>query len=176
MNIIFASRLVAYKNLDFVFNAIASMKARRLWPEGAVFVVMGRGPEEANLGALRGNLGLENEVNMLGSVSEERVKRETENCVLALAPALTEFSPNYVLRAIAHGKPFLISAEHGLSFEVPEEFIFDPCDQAQFIAKLSWILKHPKEALKLTKGLDSTTTWDEVVQRNVELVRSLVQP
>ena len=176
MTIIFASRLVAYKNLPFVFNAIASIKARRLRPEGAVFTVMGSGPEEQNLLALRRTLGLENEVSMLGSVTEERVRQETENCALALAPALTEFSPNYVLRALALGKPLLVSKENGLSFKLPENFVFEAQDTNDFETKILWLLGHPKEAKSLVKAIHNLPKWQDVILSNVELVKNTLSP
>ena len=174
MTIIFASRLVAYKNLAFVYSAIAEMKKANTWPKDTKFVVMGSGPEELHLRELIAKLNLENEVVMLGSVSEERVLEEAKNCALALAPALTEFSPNYVLRAIRETSPFLISCEHGLAFRVPEEFMFEARDEDEFISKLSWILSHKDEAKLLVMGIRTNQTWDFVIEKNVELINNLL--
>ena len=106
---------------------------------------MGSGPEEGHLRKLMTDLDIKTEVTMLGIVNEERVLEETKGCSFVLAPALTEFSPNFVLRGISMGKPFLISGENGLAFATPPQFVFDPRDKNDFIAKLRWIIEHEDE-------------------------------
>lgn len=170
--IIFASRLVAYKNLEMVFAALAEVLPKH--PQ-VVFNVMGDGPERAALEKLARQLGLENQIIFKGTVSQAEVIEATRDCLFALAPALTEFNPNYVLQALSYGKPFLISRENGLPFITPEPFLFNPRDKEELARKLEDLLSPGgyEESLSLVKSIDFAMSWEEVIKRNCEIIKSL---
>jgi len=171
-DIIFASRLVKYKNLSLVLRVLS-----RVLPEytDVRFVIMGDGPEREALEGQARSLGLGGKVVFTGLVPETEVSKRTAESYLGLAPALTEFNPNYILQCIAYGKPFLISSEHGMPFEVPERLVFNPRDEADLENKLRNLLdregyEHAREALL---GLTPGTTWESVLSTNLEIIKNV---
>lgn len=170
--IIYASRLVSYKNLDFVLKVLA-----KVFPAhpGVSFVVMGEGPERDNLEALAKELGISGQVLFRGTVSQADVLEATHDALFAIAPALTEFNPNYVLQAISYGKPYLISRENGLPFAVPEEFLFDARNESELHEKISNLLSKEgyERALKRVAELDFHMTWEESLKENERVIKAL---
>ncbi len=170
--IVYASRMVRYKNLDCVLDAIAEMR-HTLGPPR--FVLMGDGPELPRLRDRVAQEGLQSWVTLPGRVTEERVLQETQGALLTLGPASTEFSPNAVLRGLAYGKPFLISREHGLPFTVPEMLLFDPASKEEFIRKLTYLLTPDGylAAKSWLATLDYHQSWEDAIKKNLEIIRGI---
>ncbi len=171
--LLFASRLVAYKNLEFVLRALVPFF---LTDPKLTFMIIGEGPERRHLEKLSEDLKIVKRVVFKGSLSQPEVMKETASSWLVLAPALTEFNPNYVLQALACGKPFLISRENGLPFDIPSELVFDPCDEESFRAKLAHLLTERGYlmAKQFVGSLPFTMTWEDNLRENVRLIGSLL--
>jgi len=169
---IFASRLVSYKNLGFVLDAMSHVLPD--YPD-ARFVIMGEGPERKILEAKTRALGIDNQVLFTGSISQEDVLKKTDTCYAGVAPALTEFNPNYILECLSRDKPFLISNENGLPFRIPEALIFDPRNQSEFEDKLRYLLSPEgyQEAKRLVENIDFQMSWEMVIEANLKLVQGL---
>jgi glycosyltransferase involved in cell wall biosynthesis len=171
--IIFASRLTSYKNLDMAFRVLA-----RIFPShpDLKFVVMGDGPEMENLKSLCEELGIHDNVSILGSASHAEVVRRTASCLFTIAPALTEFNPNYVLQGIAFGKPFLISRGHGLPFEVPDMLLLSPGNENEFRSKIERLLTEDgyDEAVRFVNSIDIKMSWDDNLRENTEAIGALL--
>lgn len=172
--IIFASRLVPYKNLEFVIRVMARVFPR--YPS-ASFIIMGDGPDKMKLQNLVDKMNLIGQVIFRGTVSQAEVVETTRDSLFALAPALTEFNPNYVLQALSYGKPFLISRENGLPFAVPEEFQFDSRSEEEFELKLKDLLSETgyNRALERVRKLSFGRSWDDVLKDNEEIFVSLLK-
>ncbi|MSR87870.1 MAG: glycosyltransferase [Candidatus Zambryskibacteria bacterium] len=170
--IIFASRLTKYKNLAFVLHILSEIFPNN--PE-LRFVIMGNGPEENNLKKLTRELKIENNVVFAGVVSLEEVLHKTAECLFVIAPALTEFNPNYVLQGIALGKPFLISREHGLPFSVSEDFLFDPKDEDELKNKIQTLLEpsHYEKMVQEVGRLNHRSSWDDNLRMNKDFIMGL---
>ncbi len=172
--IIYASRLVAYKNLSFAIKAFA--KTINQYPE-VKFIIIGSGPERDNLEKLVDTLNIEDKVIFLGTVTQDIVLDYTSRCLFAIAPALTEFNPNYILQCMSYGKPFLISREHGLSFPVPEELQFDPRNERDLVLKMSNLLKQEsyEQAVEKIKENQPIISWDNNLSNNFDLIKTLLK-
>lgn len=174
-NIIFASRLTPYKNLSLVFRVLS-----RVFPKHPElrFLILGEGPERGKLEALAHSLGISDQIIFRGRVSQEVVLRETAQSLLVLAPALTEFNPNYLLQGIAYGKPFLVSRENGLPFEVREDFVFDALSEEELEQKLLNLLDKGvyEEALEWVKTLKTDGSWEECLLANKSLLEGVLGP
>jgi glycosyltransferase involved in cell wall biosynthesis len=171
--IIYASRLVAYKNLDFVIRSLGDVFKK--YPD-VIFEIMGDGPERDNLEKQVRESELEGRVVLKGKVSQTEVMKETQDCLLGLAPALTEFNPNYILQCIAYGKPFLMSRENGLPITIPEEFLFDARDAKQFEAKLDHLLSPAGYQMGqvAVASLNFSMSWEINLSKNLEIISSLL--
>ncbi len=139
---------------------------------------MGDGPERHNLEELSKKLNISNRVIFTGSIPQTEVLKRTASCRLAIAPALTEFSPNYIMQSISYHKPFLISKENGLPFDVPESFVFDPRNENELESKITSILKPEKylSAVEEVKSidLDYEVTWNDVLSKNFEILKKVL--
>jgi glycosyltransferase involved in cell wall biosynthesis len=172
--IVFASRLVAYKNLDFVLNSLKTVFAD--YPE-LKLVVMGDGPERSNLEDLAKALLIDSQVEFRGVVAQSEVLEKTSTCLFALAPALTEFNPNYVLQCMSFGKPFIISSENGLPFKVPEELVFDPKNAKELESRVRNLLTKDgyEKAQQMIKSITFIKSWEDNLKENTEIINSLVK-
>ncbi|MFA6006409.1 MAG: GtrA family protein [Candidatus Paceibacterota bacterium] len=155
-SVIFASRLVEYKNLGFVIKAFSDIDA--------TLYILGSGPQEIKIAI--GN------VKAVGTVSREKKDEYLKKCMLTIAPALTEFNPNYVLEGFAFGKPTLMSRENGMPFALPENMLFNPRNEREFIEKLNFLLSENgyKQAQNWVKELSYSQTWENVIQKNLEII------
>ncbi len=171
-NIIYASRLVAYKNLAFVIEVLAEILPQYT---GVKFIIMGDGPERPYLEKLRDQLNLSNKVVFTGTLSEAEVKKYTSECLFGIAPALTEFNPNYILQCIAFNKPFLVSRENGFPFNIPEEFLFDSRNKLELEKRLLYLLKENtyKEAREKTENFNFKMSWEDVFNENIKVLKKL---
>lgn len=171
--ILFASRLVKYKNLDFVLRALQPIL---LQDQKLRCMIIGEGPERRHLEKLSHELGLTAKVTFTGALSQQEVLRATAKCLFVVAPALTEFNPNYLLQALSFGKPFLISREHGLPFEVPHELIFDPRDEEGFQEKVLNLLTDAgyHRATQFVGSLPFAMSWEDNLRANEKLLSALL--
>ncbi len=170
--IVFASRLVAYKNLSFVLQSLARIVPHA---EDIEFLIMGDGPERILLEQEVKELGISHYIRFTGSISQDEVIKNTATCMFALAPALTEFNPNYILECIGFGKPFLISREHGLPFVVPDECVFNPRNHTEFEEKLSTLLTPEGYSIvqKKVSEIHFHMSWADVLKKNEEIITTL---
>jgi glycosyltransferase involved in cell wall biosynthesis len=170
--IVYASRLVSYKNLPFVLNVLG-----RVLPEypDTRFQIMGDGPERKSLEALARNLDISDQVIFTGNITQKEVSESISKSYMGLAPALTEFNPNYILECISYGKPILVSKENGLPFELPDTFLFDPRDEEEFETQLRFLLtvEGHRQAVELAKKIDFSKGWEEVLEENFEAIKSI---
>lgn len=172
-DIIYASRLVAYKNLAFVIKVLAGILPD--YPD-THFIIYGDGPERKNLEMLIQETGMTGRILVKGVVSQQEIMSATEACLLSIAPALTEFNPNYILQCISFGKPFLISRENGLPFTVPDDLLFDPRSDRELRGRILNLLdlKGYNRASEAVKNLSLGMTWEKNLEMNISLMESVV--
>lgn len=167
--IIYASRLVTYKNLTRVLSVLS-----KILPEfpDTRFVVMGDGPERRFLETRAQAHGIGEQVIFTGSISHEEMMKYMEKSYMALAPALTEFNPNYVLEALSFGKPVLISKENGIPIDFPEEFLFDPKDEEELERRLRFLLNRDgyRFAEEFVKNIEFKETWETNLEANKVII------
>lgn len=171
--IIFASRLVAYKNLDLLLQAMAPIFHNQ---KDLKLTILGDGPERGQLEKIADNLNIRESVEFVGHVSQEEVLRRTEKCLFTIAPALTEFNPNYVLQGIGMGKPFLVSWENGLPFDIPENLQFNPRSIEDIRDKATNLLTEGgyKKAEEFVGGLSFNMSWDANLRENLEVIQEVL--
>lgn len=158
---VFASRLVRYKNLPHIIEPFLSGDIN------ATLYILGDGPEKQRLCS-------GDHVKVVGTVSRDIKDEYLKRCMLTVAPALTEFNPNYVLEGFALGKPTLISKENSLSVvpALPEMMVFDPRSRDDFVHKMNNLLSSEgyKKAQAWVLSLSHAQTWEEVIQQNLAVI------
>lgn len=98
------ARLDGQKGLKYLLEAAALVP-------GAQFVLVGEGPERAELEAMVGELGLGERVRFLGY--REDIPELLASCDLFVLPSLYEGLPLSVLEAMAAGRPVIATAIGG---------------------------------------------------------------
>jgi glycosyltransferase involved in cell wall biosynthesis len=168
--IVYASRLVAYKNLTRVLSVLS-----KILPEfpDTRFVVMGDGPERKFLETRTQAHGIGEQVIFTGTLPREEVRKYIEKSYIALAPALTEFNPNYILEALSFGKPVLVSKENGIPVDFPEEFLFDPRDEEELERRLRFLLNRDgyRFAEEFVKSIEFKETWETNLEANKVIIQ-----
>lgn len=172
-SIVYASRLVSYKNLSFVLKVIKNLLNKY---SDLKFVILGDGPEASKLMNLSKELSIDHQVIFKGIQSQEVVMKEISKSLFTIAPALTEFNPNYVLQGISLGKPFLISKENGFSFTIPNSFIFDPRSELDLKEHLDNLLNKNNyiEAVNKVKEINFQFDWHENLQANANFIQKIL--
>lgn len=160
--ILFAGRFVAYKNLELVTRAFNKVGKGKL-------VLIGNGPEKEKLNG-------EN-IEILEPLPQDKLFEYIRNSAICIGPALSEFNPNFILEALSFGKPVLLSRGHGLSVELPEEFLFDPLNQDELEYKLKWLLNEAnyEKAVKMVSELPLNQSWESVTEAHLAIIRQCIQ-
>ena len=172
--IIFAGRFVAYKNLPLVMRAFDSV--RQKLGKGRLFLI-GKGPELSKLLEIKNSLNSEKHIEFLESLPQEKLFEKIKEASIAVGPALSEFNPNFILESLSFGKPVILSKGHGLSVDLPEEFLFNPLKQEEFQEKLEYLLssENYRRAVEIVDGLDMSQTWEKVTDFHLDLIKEFVQ-
>ncbi len=131
-------------------------------------VLVGSGPERE---------GLEGSgAEVFDSLPQEKLFELIRSSAICIAPALSEFNPNFILEALSLGKPVLISRGHGLSVDLPEEFLFDPEDEEELREKIAAMLEpgRYKKAVEVVAALPMSQSWEDVTTAHLKLIRELL--
>lgn len=168
--VLFAGRLVSYKNLPAVIKALKNL------PKGRM-ILIGAGPDKQSLKLLADSLRLGDRVEFLDSLPQEELFEHIRNSAICIAPALSEFNPNFILEALSFGKPVLLSRGHGLSVDLSEEFLFDPMNQKELEAKMEAMLEsgNYKKAVSTVNDLSLNQSWEDVTRVHLTLIKGIMQ-
>jgi glycosyltransferase involved in cell wall biosynthesis len=181
--IVTAGRLKQTKGMDRVLRMFAMTVSR--WPD-ATLVILGKGPEEDNLRALAGELGIENAVIFRGHVPHDEVFREmdTAEVFVLMTRHVAERLPNVVKEAMACRCLCLVSSTPGIEELVADRetgFVLD-LDEKVFAARLDEIFAHPERYAPLIDAAEDFVrenfdarrqmgkyrqVWEELVFRTV---------
>jgi glycosyltransferase involved in cell wall biosynthesis len=94
---------------------------------------------------------------------------------VVIAPAISEFNPNFILEGLAMGRPALISQGSGLSVTLPSEWQFDPFDAESITHALRLMAEHYPEALRQQEKLALDITWEKVLGEHERFVREAIR-
>ncbi len=161
--ILFAGRFVAYKNLDLLMRAFD--QARQRSGQGQL-VLVGDGPERHNLETLKGQLASKDFIEIRFPISRKDLAVLINDSGVCVGPALTEFNPNFILECLAMQKPVLISAENGLSVQLPSSWLFNARSESELAQKLEKMLdpKHYQSALNELEKIIPAPSWDKTAE------------
>jgi len=171
---LFAGRFVSYKNLLLVIKSFDKVRKKH---KTGILKLIGSGPDEEELRACIKKLEATDYIHIAPSVSQEELFEEISHASACLAPALTEFSPNFILECLSFKKPVIVSRGNGLPVSLPDEFLFSVNDGKELEKKLEQFF----DAAFYTWAHDQVSkfemnhTWEDVVESHYELIRDLTK-
>jgi glycosyltransferase involved in cell wall biosynthesis len=104
--------------VDLVVRAFAEIKKES---PSARLLLAGRGPEEATIRALVGDLGLRDEVEFCGAVPRDRIGEVLDRADIFVNASRIDNMPVSILEAFAAGLPVVSTASGGISYLVEHE-------------------------------------------------------
>jgi glycosyltransferase involved in cell wall biosynthesis len=177
LRVLVLANLIAYKGHDVALAAFARVRASMPMLE-ARLQLAGAGPEEGPLRARARELGIDGDIEFLGSVAD--VPALLADCAFTVLPSLTEGMPNAVLESLAHGRAVVASAvggvpeilEHGGGVLVP------PGDPAALAHAMRALLVDPAMTARLgAEGraqVNNLFGVEQMVQETLQLYQALL--
>lgn len=178
--VVVVGRLVPYKRVDLVLDAVARLRDR--WPE-LELVVIGRGPEEERLEAQAQALGISGQVRFAGHLAcHADVLREVAGSTVFVSASEIEGFGIVVVEASALGCPIVVS-DIAVFREVTAEgtggLLFRAGDAAHLAEQLDRLLADPDlRAVSAREGRAhaSRYRWSEIAQRTAATFQDVVHP
>jgi len=133
----FIGRLIPWKGVDMLLEAIASM---------AISIrldIIGRGPERENLERLVQKLKLQDNVVFHGFIEQERSRDLLAHCDALVLPSVYECGGAVVLEAMAAGKPVIATRWGGPAdyLDPATGILIEPRDRKAMIAQLVYAIQ-----------------------------------
>jgi glycosyltransferase involved in cell wall biosynthesis len=134
--LVYSGRLGPEKNLDFLLRAFTGV-AETI--ENAHLLIIGGGPEEADLRETAAKSSAAERIHLTGMVAHDRLPQYLATCDIFVTASVTEVHPLSVIEAMASGLPVLGIHSVGVGDTVEEDvtgFLTSP-SEAAFAAKLT---------------------------------------
>jgi glycosyltransferase involved in cell wall biosynthesis len=136
-NFIFATRNIAYKNIDAFKNAFA--------------IAQKNNPE----------ISLE----IYHTLAHNELMEKMKTCYAVVMPSLGEISPHVILDALRCNKPFLLSSESGYAEKLENiGVLVDPLSENDMAEKISWLAQSENYAQTQThvRAYNFTHSWGQI--------------
>jgi rhamnosyl/mannosyltransferase len=175
--VLFTGRLVHYKGLEYLIEALAQLPSLRL-------LVAGRGPEEERYRSVAAAFGVADRVVFLGRVSDDRLRTLYQACVCFVLPSVTRLESFGIVlaEAMACGAP-VISTEldTGTSFVNQDGrtgFVVPPRDAPALADRVGTLARNPRLAGELGRNARRRAaelcSQESVVEQTVQLYREVL--
>ncbi len=170
-------RLKRYKSVDHVVTAFARVKEQIA---DARLVIIGRGDFRPELEALATKLGVANDVEFTGFVSEEEKKRLLQELWVVVNPSMKEGWGIVNVEANACGTPAIAADSPGLRDSVRDGEtgeLYPYGDIDALTASMLRILEDDdlRDRYRTASiGFARSFTWDETARRTIELLERVV--
>ncbi len=146
-----AARLSPEKGLTFLLRAVAQLIARG---HDLRLRLAGNGPSHERLVNLASDLSIQNRVEFLGFLDEDRVIEELQNSDLFVLPSFVEGVPVSAMEAMAIGVPVIATNIAGTS-ELVENgstgTLVRPADVDELVATIETVIKDYEFRLRSTE-------------------------
>ena len=167
--ILYVGRLMQYKGLDHVLDSMKVMKDRGL---NARLRVVGTGPERSSLESRARMLGLTEQVEWLGELSDERVAEEYSSAACLILLSSAEAYGLVVAEALLAGTPCVVADKEALHEFLGEPGVFGvryPPDPTEVADLLTRILPDPM-AIQVGPLSARITSWSNIADRYLEVL------
>lgn len=171
-HILFAGRFVRYKNLEQVISVFAAL--REQFGRGTLTLI-GAGPDETRLRERIAQTHTSDTVSILPSLPQAALFDRIRASSVSIGPALTEFNPNFILESLSLGKPVTLTKNHGLSVQIPDQYLFDTMDPADMQRAFAQFFEPESyaAAVAMVNQLPLDIPWESVTDAHIALITSL---
>jgi len=151
--LLYVGRLSKEKGIHYLIKAIE--KVIQDFPNVKLKVV-GHGPEKENLEKLAVDMGIENNIDFLGFVTDQELKTFFENCYAVVMPSFwMENNPIVGLESLAYKKPLIGSNIGGIPeiiIDGKTGYLFRPEDYEDLSEKIMDLLSNPERGEKFGRN------------------------
>lgn len=171
--ILFVGRMVPYKGLEVLLNAMVDVPATA--------VLVGGGPQRGRLETLAGELGIVSKVVFAGELDESELRAWYHACDLFVLPSTTRAEAFGVVQteAMACGKPVvstnLPTGVPWVNLDGESGLVVPPGDAPALSAALRALVNDPQLRLRLGEGARNRAQQEFTASRMVQRVISLYQ-
>ncbi|HCI03903.1 MAG: glycosyltransferase family 4 protein [Candidatus Peribacteraceae bacterium] len=160
-SLLFMGRLVGFKNLKSLVEAVKQMANVRL-------TLVGDGPKKKELMKLAGSAGTR--IMFVSPVhGEEKIKVFAGHDLMVI-PSITEISPNVALEARANGLPVLLTEETGLSPAISEAMVLRKLvTPSDIINAIKEVQENYSDIADATSSSIAKRGWKEVAEEHMKL-------
>ena len=137
--VLFLGRLDYEKHIHNLLKAVAKLPAEL----GIQVEIVGNGGERDSLKALAAELGIADQVEFKGHISEEELPKAYERATVFAMPSIAELQSIATMEAMASGRPVVAANAMALPHLVhngDNGYLFEPDDVDDFADKLSRVL------------------------------------
>ncbi len=158
IRLVSCGRLNFVKGHDDLIRVVAALKGKGFIAKLNICGAMDAPSEESNyagvLTSIAKELGVENQVNLLGSVSEQRVKEVLESAHFFCLASLKEPLGVATMEAMSMEVPVIVTRSPGVSEMVTSEvdgILVEPRSPDQFASAITALVDSPDKAIALSK-------------------------
>lgn len=176
--LVYVGRLVFSKNLEIAIRAVGIARKKE---SKIQLVIVGDGPHRATLEKIVSGLGLNENVQFLGHVSEEQKSRIVASSAALVFPSVCEGFGIVILEAFLQSRPALVANVRPMSEIVSHGktgFVIDPYDATAWAEHFLRIIENPQEADSMGKNgydvLMQKYSQDLMYQKIISTYESLV--
>ncbi len=171
-HILFAGRFVRYKNLERVIDVFATVRTKL---RRGTLTLIGAGPDEERLRARIAANHLGQSVTILPSLPQTELFDHIRAASVSIGPALTEFNPNFILESLSLGKPVILTRNHGLSVQIPDNYLFDALSNKDMERAFTLFFHDDsyRSAVEMVNALPLNHPWEDVTAAHITLIESL---
>ena len=181
VNLLFVGRLVPYKGVDMLIEAIGELEGSI--EEKILLTIVGDGSEKASLEAKVQELNLGKIVKFTGWIQQEETLLYYRESDIFCFPSIREFGGAVVLEAMACGLPCIVANNGGIGEYVTEEtgFKIEPVSRDYLIQELTQKIRILVENEELRQKMSAKSiervrqfTWEEKAKKIVELYHVMI--
>ncbi len=146
---VFIGRLIFYKNVNTVIRALNIVK--QSYPE-IQLILLGDGPDKANLMKLTNDLRLEDNVKFEGFVSQNKKEELISSSLATVFPSTCEGFGLVMLESFLFSKPVLVSDVRPMNEIVSHEkdgIVIPAYDEKKWAESMIQLMKNPENAKKM---------------------------
>lgn len=172
------SQLIPSKGIDLTLYALKSLKSK--YP-GLQYLIIGDGPSRNDLQKLIVELGLENNVKLLGYIEHKHAMEYMSICDIFVLPSWQETFGLVYTEAMAHAKPVIGVLGQGIDGVVTSGYdgiLVKPKDVSSLVEALDYLLSNESErneiGIRARQLVLNQYTWDKNALQIISIYEELV--